>query len=117
MVVFFFSLRELSLSFNWSDPARQVSVYALNFRALDFLFGIVFLIGFYALNRLARVKEEGNVTEGGIVEGLVSEMAMSFRVFSTAGGILRLAAMPVHMLRRGGRRKENGRNEIEVQTD
>jgi MFS family permease len=110
----FFALRELSLSINWSEPARQVSVYALNFRALDFLFGIAFLVGFYSLNRLARVKEEGEVTEGRVVEGLVSEMVTPFRSFSTAAGIRRLAAMPVHTLRRGFRRKENGRSESET---
>ena len=113
----FFALRELSLSINWSEPARQVSVYALNFRALDFLFGIAFLVGFYSLNRLARVKEEGEVSEGGIVEGLVGEMVTPFRSFSTAAGIRRLAAMPVDTLRRGLKRKESGGGESDAEKD
>ena len=97
----FFAFREFSLSINWSEPARQVSVYALNFRALDFLFGLAFLVGLYSLNRLARVTEEGEVTEGKIMEGLVSEVTMPFRMLSSAAGIRRLASMPVHTLRRG----------------
>ena len=104
----FFAFRELSLSINWSEPARQVSVYALNFRALDFLFGLVFLVGFYSLNWLGRIKEEGAVTEGKIMEGLMSEVVMPFRMLSSAAGIRRLATMPVHTLRRGLRRKDRG---------
>ena len=80
----------------------------MNFRALDFLFGLAFLVGFYSLNWLARVKEEGAVTEGKIMEGLMSEVVMPFRTLSSAAGIRRLANMPVHTLRRGLRRKDRG---------
>ena len=97
----FFALRELSLSVNWSEPTRQLSLYALNFRALDFLFALAFLIGFYALSRLGQVVEHGEVEESEVVEELLSEMAMPLRSFSAAAGIRRLAVIPVHAFAEG----------------
>ncbi|MDA0746703.1 MAG: MFS transporter [bacterium] len=113
LIADFFSLRELSLTVNWSEPARHLSVYALNFRALDFLFGIAFVVGFYALNRLARVKEEGEMTEEKVMDELVNEVIMPFRTLSSVAGIRRLAAMPVHALWKGLRRDKNNSSKPE----
>ncbi len=98
----FFALRELSLSLTWSSPARQLSIYALHFRALDFLFLAAFLVGLYSLHRLARVKEEGEVTEREVVEELVDEVVLPFRTISSIEGIRRLTFLPLqafHLVR------------------
>ena len=97
----FFAFREMSLTFNWSEPARQVSMYAAHFRALDFLFALAAIVGFVALNRLTRIVETGEATEGGVVDALMSEVVMPLRSLSSVAGIRRLAAMPVDTLRRG----------------
>lgn len=89
----FFAVRELSLSINWSDPEVSVSLYALNFRALDFLFGFSCLVGFLSLGRLRRVQEMGEVQEREVVMGLVNEVVMPFRTISFTG-IKRLAILP-----------------------
>ena len=94
----FFATRELSLAINWSEPSRQISIYALNFKALDFLFGLAFLVGFVALNRLSRVTEEGQVTEGDVVDELVSEVVSPLRSLSTFAGGRFLTLLPLHML-------------------
>lgn len=91
----FFSNRELSLSMNWSEPARQVSVYALNFKALDFLFLFAFLVGLYAINRLGKVKEEGDVGEKQVIEELKQGVTQPFRQVTSVGGLRRMAYMPV----------------------
>lgn len=103
----FFAVRELSMSFHWTEPGRQLSVYAMNLRALDFIFALAAVLGFLSLNRLVRVVEEGEVTEGKIVDALVNEVVMPFRSVSSVAGIRRLAVMPVESLRRGLSRRES----------
>ena len=90
-----------SLTLNWSEPALKLSVYALNFRALDFLFGIAFVVGFISLNRLARVKEQGEIAEGELRRELLNEIVMPLRTISSVPGLRKTAAMPVHALRNG----------------
>ena len=98
MISDFFATRELSLAINWSEPSRQISIYALNFKALDFLLGLAFLVGFVALNRLNRVTEEGQVTEGDVVDELMSEVVSPLRSLSTFASGRFLTLLPLHML-------------------
>jgi len=91
----FFSARSLSLSINWADPAREVSMYALNLKSLDFLFAIAFVIGLYSLHRLAKVREEGEVDQEQVWDELLSEMTGPLRHVSLGGGMRRLAFMPL----------------------
>jgi hypothetical protein len=41
----------------------RLSVYAINFKALDFVFLMAFFAGIMAMRKLALVKEEGEVPE------------------------------------------------------
>jgi len=95
-----FSAYELSFSINWSSPGQQLAVSALNFRALDFLFVIAFLVGFLAVSRLHSVKEEGEVEEGEVLDELIDEVALPFRTMSSVEGIRRLTFLPVTTLQR-----------------
>lgn len=99
----FFAMRELSLQFNWTEPTLKFSVHAVHLTALDFVFAGAAIVGFIALNRLVRVVEEGRVTEGNVVDALVSEVVMPLRSISSVGGVRRLAVMPVERLRRAAR--------------
>ena len=91
----FFAVRELAISINWSSPTQQLAVYALNFRALDFVFLLACVVGFFALNRLASVKEEGEVTEAEVRDELLDEVVSSFRSVTSVAGVRRLAFFPV----------------------
>ena len=107
MLADFFGARELSLSFNWSDPVREVSTYALNLRALDFVFVIAFVVGLYAMLRLAAVKEEGEVPRDKVVSELLDQVVLPFRMASSVEGLRNRAALPVAtMLRLTRKRKE-----------
>lgn len=90
----FFSVRSLSLAFNWSDPARHLSVYALNFKALDFLFLISFVVGLYSIHRLTLVKEEGEIDEGELISQLKDEVAQPLRSIASIEGMRKMTHMP-----------------------
>jgi len=94
----FFATRELSLTINWTDPLRQVSLNALNLRALDFLFLFAFLVGLLSLQLIARVKEQGEVTEKEIITQLLSEVSGPVRLFSAIPGIRHLIDIPFSTL-------------------
>ncbi len=94
----FFSARSLDLAINWADPARKLSIYAINLKALDFLFLIAFMVGLYALYRLALVREEGEVENKRVMSELIAEMKSPFRAVSSAAGVRRLALIPVSAL-------------------
>ena len=94
----FFAVRELAVTIDWSSPGQQFAVYALNFRALDFVFLIACLAGFFALSRLAMVKEEGEVTEREVRDELVDEVVSSFRSITSIAGVRRMAFFPVRQL-------------------
>ncbi len=91
----FFAVRELSVTLNWSEPAQQLSIYALHLRALDFLFFFAFVVGLYSLHRLGRIREEGEVTESEVLQELVDEVVLPFRSISSVGGIRRLTYLPM----------------------
>ncbi|MBI4042164.1 MAG: MFS transporter [Deltaproteobacteria bacterium] len=58
-----FTSRELSWTLRWTSPGGEVAIEALSFEGFDFFFFTAFLIGLYALSRLALVKEVGEVKE------------------------------------------------------
>ncbi|MFC1498250.1 MFS transporter [Verrucomicrobiota bacterium] len=100
----FFANRELALSLNWSDPARQLSVYAINFKALDFVFLVAFFAGLMAVHKLALVKEEGEVPENKVVADLVDQVVLPFKMVSSVDGLLNLVSRPVSSIVNAKRR-------------
>ena len=97
----FFAQRHLSLTLNWTSPGEQLQMYAVDLKALDFVFALAFLIGLYSLHRLGRVTEEGETTGKAVADELLAEMAMPLRAVSSVAGIRRLAYLPLAALRRG----------------
>jgi len=90
-----FASRELALTIDWSEPARHLSMYALNFRALDFVFFFGILIGFYAIGHLSGIEEKGEVEEQEIIGNLVDEAIVPLRTMSSVGGAVRhIAFLP-----------------------
>jgi MFS family permease len=91
----FFAARELNIQLGWAEPEALHQVYALNLRALDFLFVLAFLVGWVSLRFLRKVPEEGEVDEKVVRDELLSETFATFRVISTVPGLRHLVAGPV----------------------
>ncbi|MFO7869909.1 MAG: MFS transporter [Kiritimatiellia bacterium] len=104
MLADFFSARELALSLTWSDPLRELSMYALNFKALDFVFLIAFAVGMFALHKLAAVNETGEVPQEKVVGELLDQVFMPFKMASSVEGLRNRAALPVAWLLKAKKR-------------
>jgi MFS family permease len=96
----FFSVRELAITVSWFEPGREFSVYALNFKALDFLFVFAFLVGLVSIAQLAKVREAGDVDHDEIREQLLAEVVGPFRSFSAMAGVRHLVTIPFSAMHR-----------------
>lgn len=103
----FFGARELSLALNWSDPARELSVYALNIKALDFVFLIAFVVGMFAMRKLTAVKEEGEIPQDKVLGELLDEVFLPFRMASSVEGLRNRVALPVASILRVARKRKD----------
>ena len=90
-----FAARELSLSLNWSDPARMLSVYALNFKALDFVFLIAFAVGMFAMRRLSAVTEEGQIPPTHVLNEVFDQAMLPLKTISSVEGLRNRIALPM----------------------
>ncbi|MCB0807023.1 MAG: MFS transporter [Bacteroidales bacterium] len=108
VVADFFSARELSLTLNWSAPTVEVSMYALNFKALDFLFFLAFIVGIISLNRLSLIKEEGEVEEKEVLAHLQNELALPLRTITSVEGLRRLVVFPISAVTKITKGKDTG---------
>lgn len=84
--------RRLLVTVQWTSPAAVLELFTLTLRHWDFFFLSAFVLGLYALHRLALVREEGEVEERLAVRELVMEARRSIRNLSSVGG-LRVATM------------------------
>jgi len=91
----FFATRELSIQLNWAQADQAVSVYALNLKALDFLFLLTFILGLLSLRFLGKVAEQGEVSEKVVRQELLSETFATVRTVGTVPGLRHLIAGPV----------------------
>ena len=71
----------------------------MNFREWDFFFFLAFLLGLYAIHRLAMVKETGEIEEKIFVRELISEIRLSLRSFSTVGGLRHMLYLPIWLIK------------------
>jgi hypothetical protein len=77
-----------------------VQFYAVHLQALDFVFLAAVLVGIYALSRLARVEEQGQITDRTVLEEAFDDVVLPFRTMSTVEGIRRLTFFPLYALER-----------------
>lgn len=108
----FFAAKELALTFSWSDSGNLLAIPTFNLRGLDFLFLITFILGLYALHRLALVHEEGSVDERVVLEELREEIADSVRgiaSFSSMRQVVTFSASGVSSLARTLRNRNRQR--------
>lgn len=99
----FFAARELALSISWSEPARHLSMYALNFKALDFVFLVAFAVGLFAMHKLTNVTEEGEVPRDRVLGELLDQVVMPFKMVSSVDGLWNRLALPTALILRVAR--------------
>ncbi len=87
----FFSHRSLSFALQWTGAGGNLILRPINLRHWDFLFGLAFLIGFYALRRLALVEETGHTDDKVVFKELLAIVKRPFRMMSSRAGMRRPA--------------------------
>lgn len=112
----FFAHRELSLKVVYTPDVGQIhealSIPALSFRGLDFVFFAAALFGLYAVRRLALVEEAGTVTEKEVREHVYRSMRNSLgNAYGITVGMRRVSSFPFEIIRRNARIKRKNPND------
>jgi MFS family permease len=94
-----FAARELALAFQWTSPGVTRELTVLQFRHWEFLFAISFVLGFYVLHRLSRVREGEEHSERAVVQQLVIEAFRSIDQLSPIEGLRTVVLLPLGRLR------------------
>jgi MFS family permease len=107
----FFATKELALTFSWSDSGVLLAIPTINLRGLDFLFLITFILGLYALHRLALVQEEGSVGERVVLDELREEIFDSVRSVASFSSLRQVVTFPLTSVQSASRvvRRRNNR--------
>jgi hypothetical protein len=58
-----FSAREMTLRLDWTSPLRTTGFAVMHFEHWEFLFALSFVLGFYVMHALSRVREGAEVSE------------------------------------------------------
>jgi MFS family permease len=94
-----FAARELALAFQWTSPDATSQVRLLQFHHWEFLFAISFLLGFYVLHRLSRIREGEEHSERVVVQQFVLEAFRSIDQLSPIDGLRTVILFPFGRLR------------------
>lgn len=95
----FFAGRELAWNLNYKSPTGEFSLATLNLQQWDFFFALAFLIGLYAIHRLAMVKETGEVEEKIVAQELFNEVRTQVRILSSVEGLRQMVSFPISVVR------------------
>jgi MFS family permease len=90
----FFSERQLAWTLKYITPSGEYDLPTLNFQQWDFFFAMAFIIGLYALHRLAMIKEEGEVEENIVIQELFTEVRTHVRTLSSIDGLKQMVSFP-----------------------
>ena len=86
----FFAGRELAWTLNYTSPTGEFSLPTLNLQQWDF---------FFAIHRLAMVKEAGEVEEKIVAQELFSEVRTQVRILSSIEGVRQMVSFPLTIVR------------------
>jgi len=95
----FFAGRELAWTLNYKSPTGEFVLPTLNLQQWDFFFALAFVIGLYALHRLAMVKEAGEVEEKIVAQELFTEVRTQVRILSSVEGVRQMVSFPFSVVR------------------
>ncbi|MDZ7267242.1 MAG: MFS transporter [candidate division KSB1 bacterium] len=104
-----FSGYALSWTLRWRSPAGEVAIETLDLQHWDFFFILACLLGLYAMHRLAKVKEVGEVEEEIVIVELIAEARRFMFSLSTIAGLRAALQFPFSLLA-GGLKKRNNEN-------
>lgn len=101
----FFAMREISLRLfyhsNIDNPDALLSIPALSFRGVDFIFFAAAIVGIYAWHRLSMIEEEGTIIDSEVRDEVFNSLRSSLiNPASLTGGVRRMSAFPYDMLRK-----------------
>lgn len=82
-----FADKELGAVLTFGSVSAPSQLSALSLRGLDFIFVAAFLLGLYAMHRLAFVHEEGTVDERVVFEELREQILEGTRAVASFGGL------------------------------
>lgn len=91
----FFSVRQLEWTLRYTSPNGEFVLPTLNLQQWDFFFVLAFVIGLYALHRLAMVRETGEVEEAIVARELFTEVRSQVRTLSSVEGVKQMISFPV----------------------
>jgi MFS family permease len=95
----FFAGRELAWTLKYTAPGGEFTLPTLNLQQWDFFFAFAFIIGLYALHRLAMIKEAGEVEEKIVAQELFTEVRSQVRTLSSFEGVKQMVGFPVSIIR------------------
>jgi MFS family permease len=95
----FFAGRELAWTLNYKSPTGEFVLPTLNLQQWDFFFALAFVMGLYALHRLAMIKEAGEVEEGIVAQELFTEVRTQVRILSSVEGVRQMVSFPLSVVR------------------
>lgn len=98
----FLATQDLGVILRWTStlgPGRTVEVPAIQLAGLDFLFLAAFLVGVYAIHRLALVHEEGEASRRIAPVDVVWEARKAVAEIAALPGLRQLTTFPYGMLR------------------
>ncbi|HEX6980789.1 MAG TPA: MFS transporter [Alphaproteobacteria bacterium] len=93
-----FSDKQLSLVIHWGTSDRAAEIVAMQLRHWDFFFALAFLLGLYAVLRLQKIEEAGEVGERRVVREFMLEAQRSVRNLSTVAGLRVITRAPIGRL-------------------
>lgn len=106
---------ELKLSLSWIDQVTNnvlMEIPALDLRGLDFVFLMAVGLGLYAVRRVSRIRETGEIQEAAVRREFFLEMRRMARQISTVEGLRQLSYIPIGMVREASqRRAEKGEDQ------
>jgi MFS family permease len=95
----FFAGRELAWTLTYRSPTGEFAPPTPNLQQWDFFFALAFLMGLYALHRLAMIKETGEVEERIIMQGLFTEVKTQVRILFSIEGVRQMVSFPLSVVR------------------
>jgi MFS family permease len=110
-----FVSRELAIVLRWASSGDAKEFVAIKLRHWDFFFILASVLGLYALHRLGKVKEKGEVKEKVIIQQLALEARRTMINLSSVGGLRSMTMLPTGILQTGRRRRSRTRDLGEVQ--
>jgi MFS family permease len=89
-----FADKELALVLHWGAGDVATELIAMRLRHWDFFFALAFLLGLYAVFRLQKVEETGDVDEQQVMRQFMLEAQRSMRSLSTVAGLRVMTRAP-----------------------